>query len=114
MDAYSQLEISLKALLGAPQDAARYNDTGALLYALGDMENARKFFQKAYALNPASPDIVNNYAMILYNMAEWETCAVVFESLLFEEPENKEAARKLQHVRSMAGEYAACPGEGAK
>ncbi len=66
-----------KAVILNPGDATTQNDIGAYYAQKQQFDKALSHFEKAYAYDPFSPNIVANYAMALYHKGETDKATTV-------------------------------------
>lgn len=62
----------MEHLMNNPHDAQAMNDTGAVLYCLGRLEEAGKCLERAYALQPGSAEVIWNLVEVYLSMGQPE------------------------------------------
>lgn len=81
----------LKALQTNPQDAAVLNDLGRLALLQGEVALAADYLKQAYALKPAEPAIVYNYALCLYRSKAYAEAEGLLKGLIARQPQHHKA-----------------------
>jgi tetratricopeptide (TPR) repeat protein len=99
------LEWYLNRIAREPDAFELFNNAGVLLYRLGDYKNSKKYFMRAYELNPLDSDILYNYALMSYQEYEWEDASALYQAYLHRNTDDKEAFEALLDCYYILGNY---------
>lgn len=105
MSKLHNLERKLELLLRSPRDAGVYNDIGVILYQMNDPENAEAYLHRAYELLPSNPDILYDYAVILFARLKWREAIPILEKVLDVDPKSIEIRAKIGDAYYQLGKY---------
>ena len=82
-----------------PEYAVTYNDLGAVYYQLGDVNEARSNYEKAYELDSQNSIYAKNLADLLYcTFADSESAASIYKNILELNPNDVEALIAFAHI----------------
>lgn len=105
MTIIDDLNRKLDRLMTEPDNADLYNTIGTILCRFKDWDNAEKYLQRAYELNPIDKDILYNYTVILYLRQKYREAASFCRAGLEIEPRDPRFLEKLGDICYLQGEY---------
>lgn len=91
---------ALEAPLG--QDRDYLSLYGATCRRLGQLEQAERLLSRALKLDPAAPQVRNNYANLLIDLGRVDEARVMLEQLLQEQPDYQDARANLNRLQFRA------------
>lgn len=93
-------------LAGHPEDRAAHQHLVQILQELGDraasagrLQTAAECYRELVALEPANPDLRNNYGILLARSGDFVSALVQFEAALKLDPAHASARRNLELTR---------------
>lgn len=107
MNRADELKRLLARLEKDPRNAELFAQIGKLLVAFQDLENAEKYFRKAYEYSPENTGYIQGYADVLSAEYKYRQCLPLYLSLAALSPGNRETAEKLGDCYYQLGEYEA-------
>jgi Flp pilus assembly protein TadD len=99
------LNRKLDQLLQEPENSELLNDIGVLLFQLKDFENAEKYLKRSNDLSPCNPEILYNYALLLYHRYQLTNAVAAFNAYLRIDPNNTQVIEKLGDCYYRTGNF---------
>lgn len=99
------LERKLDQLLKEPTNPNLFKEVGVILYQVKDLENAEKYFKRAYQINTQDSDTIYNYASLLYQRGQFDKAIDIYKAYLEICIDDKEVMESIMDCYYQLGEY---------